>query len=63
MRSIDRFVICPVSAPILRSAWSVVRESGHILSEGAPRGFDVRAIADHLVADVGGVARAHHLRA
>lgn len=48
---------------ILRSAWSVVRESGHILLEGAPPGFDSRAIADDLSKTVRGVARAHHLHA
>ncbi|AUH35768.1 cation diffusion facilitator family transporter [Paracoccus tegillarcae] len=48
---------------ILRSAWSVVRESGHILLEGAPRGFDTRAIASDLAANIAGVARAHHIHA
>jgi cobalt-zinc-cadmium efflux system protein len=60
---IDPILSVLVVLLILRSAWSVVRESGHILLEGAPRGFDARAIADNLVADVAGVARAHHLHA
>ncbi|ETA49869.1 cation diffusion facilitator family transporter [Ponticoccus alexandrii] len=52
-----------VALLILRSAWSVVRESGHILLEGAPAGFDARAVATDLEATLPGVARAHHVHA
>ena len=48
---------------ILKSAWAVVRESGHILLEGAPRGLDSRAIAEAIVEGVPGVTRAHHIHA
>lgn len=48
---------------ILKSAWAVVRESGHILLEGAPRGLDSRAVADAIVEKVPGVSRAHHIHA
>ena len=48
---------------ILRSAVSVVRESGHILLEGAPHGFDASAIAADLEQTVPGVLRAHHIHA
>ena len=48
---------------ILRSAWSVVKESGHILLEGAPAGFDARAVTADLEANVPGVARVHHVHA
>ena len=48
---------------ILRSAWSVVKESGHILLEGAPDGFDARVITADLEANVPGVARVHHVHA
>ena len=48
---------------ILRSAWAVVRESGHILLEGTPRGFDPRAIAFDIEKNVSGVLRAHHIHA
>lgn len=44
-------------------AWAVVRESGHILLEGAPEGFDARAIASDLEETVPGVLRAHHIHA
>lgn len=47
---------------ILRSAWYVVRESGRILLEAAPRGFDTRAVARDL-ADIAGVEDVHHLHA
>ena len=48
---------------ILRSAWAVVRESGHILLEGAPRGLDSRAVAEIIVKEIPGVTRAHHIHA
>ena len=60
---IDPLLSVLVAALILRSAWSVVRESGHILLEGAPRGFDARRVAADLEDNVPGVARAHHLHA
>ena len=60
---IDPLLSVLVTALILRSAWSVVRESGHILLEAAPRGFDSRAVARDLETHVPGVARAHHIHA
>ncbi|MEX2629208.1 MAG: cation diffusion facilitator family transporter [Tistlia sp.] len=47
---------------ILRSAWYVVRESGRILLEAAPRGFDTRAVARDLKT-IEGVEDVHHLHA
>ena len=60
---IDPILSVLVAVLILRSAWAVVRESGHILLEGAPRGFDAAALAADLEATVPGVARAHHIHA
>ncbi|MGZ9812162.1 cation diffusion facilitator family transporter [Pseudoroseicyclus sp. H15] len=60
---IDPILSLLVGLLILRSAWSVVRESGHILLEGAPAGFDPRAVAADLEATLPGVARAHHVHA
>ncbi|UWQ22092.1 cation diffusion facilitator family transporter [Jannaschia sp. W003] len=60
---IDPILSVLVALLILRSAWSVVRESGHILLEGAPAGFDGRAVAADLVAAVPGVAQADHIHA
>ncbi len=59
---IDPILSVLVALLILRSAWSVVRESGHILLEGAPTGFDARVVADDLVA-LPGVAAADHIHA
>jgi cobalt-zinc-cadmium efflux system protein len=59
---IDPLLSVLVAIIILRSAWVVVRESGHILLEGAPRGFDSRDVA-RAVEDVPGVVRAHHVHA
>jgi cobalt-zinc-cadmium efflux system protein len=59
---IDPILSVLVALLILRSAWAVVRESGHILLEGAPAGFDARAVADDLAA-LSGVAAADHIHA
>jgi len=60
---IDPLLSIAVALIILRSAWRVVRESGHILLEGAPRGFDRRDVADAITADIPGVVRVHHIHA
>ena len=60
---IDPILSVLVALLILRSAWAVVRESGHILLEGAPAGFDARVITADLEASVPGVARVHHVHA
>lgn len=60
---IDPILSVFVAIIILRSAWHVVRESGHILLEGAPRGFDRREVAEAIVNEVPGVVRAHHIHA
>jgi cobalt-zinc-cadmium efflux system protein len=45
---------------ILGSSWSVLRDSVHILLEGAPRGIDTRGLGRRL-AEVPGVADVHDL--
>ena len=60
---IDPILSVLVALLILRSAWSVVKESGHILLEGAPEGFDAREVAADLEANVPGVVRVHHVHA
>ena len=52
-----------VALLILRSAWMVVRESGHILLEGSPGGFDAAAVAADLCAEVAEVREVRHLHA
>lgn len=60
---IDPLLSVLVALIILRSAWRVVAESGHILLEGAPAGIDNRAMAADLVASVPGVLDVHHVHA
>ena len=59
---IDPILSVLVALLILRSAWRVVRESGLVLLEAAPPGFDTQVALAHLNA-VPGVARVHHLHA
>ncbi len=58
---IDPLLSVLVAVLILRSAAILVRESGHILLEGAPAGIDRRQIARHLVDTVPGLADIHHV--
>jgi cobalt-zinc-cadmium efflux system protein len=60
---IDPILSVLVALIILRSAWHVVRESGHILLEGAPHGFDRRAVAASIKAAVPGVVDVRHIHA
>jgi len=60
---IDPLLSVLVALIILRSAWRVVAESGHILLEGAPAGVDSRALAADLVGQVPGVTDIHHVHA
>jgi cobalt-zinc-cadmium efflux system protein len=52
-----------VALLILRSAWMVVKESGHILLEGAPAELDNRVIAEDLTAHIPEVVDIHHIHA
>jgi cobalt-zinc-cadmium efflux system protein len=45
---VDPILSVLVSVLILRSAWSVVRDSGHILLEGTPPDFDAAAVTADL---------------
>ena len=60
---IDPLLSVVVACIILRSAWFLVRESGHILLEGAPDHLDVDQIRADLVAVVPGVEDVHHVHA
>lgn len=52
-----------VALILLRSAWSLTAQSGHILLEGAPRGLDVETVSADLAAHVEGVLDIHHAHA
>jgi cobalt-zinc-cadmium efflux system protein len=60
---IDPLLSVLVACIILRSAWFLVRESGHILLEGAPDHLDIDQISADLVAAIPGVENVHHVHA
>ncbi len=60
---IDPILSVLVALIILRSAWQVVRESGHILLEGAPSGVDSREIARDLTSAFPVIEDVHHVHA
>jgi len=60
---IDPLLSLVVGIIVLRSAWRVVAESGHILLEGSPAHFDSRAIGDDLRAALPFVLDVHHVHA
>jgi len=58
---IDPILSVAVAALILKSAWSLVKRSAHILLEGAPEWLDVETMQERIVARVSGVAEIHHV--
>jgi len=60
---IDPLLSIVVALIIVRSAWRVVAESGHILLEGSPRGFDSRLLRDQLRSSLPYVLDVHHVHA
>jgi len=60
---IDPLLSMLVSLLILRSGWSLTRESAHVLLEGTPEGFDVGRVEAELVGAVPGVCGVHHVHA
>ncbi len=60
---IDPILSVLVAFIILRSAWAVVAQSGHILLEGAPQGFDRRAVVKALCDDIPGLRNISHVHA
>ncbi|MDQ0314510.1 cation diffusion facilitator family transporter [Amorphus orientalis] len=59
--AIDPILSMVVSALILRTTIRLLRESSHILLEGAPSGIEPEAIAEDLTAMVPGVEKVHHV--
>ena len=60
---IDPLLSFAVVLLIVRSAWSLVRKSGHILMEGAPDGFDPKHLKRILMEPVPVVEGVHHVHA
>jgi cobalt-zinc-cadmium efflux system protein len=58
---IDPILSVAVAILILKSAWSLVKRSAHILLEGAPEWLDVPAMQERVVAGVPGVGEIHHV--
>lgn len=59
--AIDPILSIAVAMLILRSAWSLVRRSAHVLLEGAPDWLDVPAMQERIIAQVPQVAGVHHV--
>ena len=60
---IDPILSVLVALIILRSAWMVVRDSGHILLEGVPEDFSPKDAIAAIEAEVPAVTRVHHFHA
>ncbi|MBB3230923.1 cation diffusion facilitator family transporter [Halomonas stenophila] len=60
---IDPLLSLLVAALILRSAWRLTRESGHILLEGTPAEVDVGRIAQEIPERLAAVRDVHHVHA
>jgi len=60
---IDPLLSVLVALIILRSAWRVVKEAGHILLEGSPAGLDPREVRGALIERLPFVTDIHHLHA
>jgi cobalt-zinc-cadmium efflux system protein len=60
---IDPLLSIFVALIILRSAWRVVSEAGHILLEGAPPGFDIEGVGREICASIDYVVDIHHVHA
>ena len=60
---IDPILSIVITLLILRSAWLITKDAGHILLEGAPSGIDVREVQKDLEANVPDVQSVHHVHA
>jgi cobalt-zinc-cadmium efflux system protein len=58
---IDPILSVLVGLLVLRSAWRLVAEAGHILLEGAPAGVDALEIGPDIMANVPNVSDVHHV--
>ena len=58
---IDPILSVLVAGLILRSAWFLIKDSAHILLEGAPVNIDRRAIREDLLSHIEGLASLDHI--
>jgi cobalt-zinc-cadmium efflux system protein len=59
-RILDPIVSIGIGLFIIKSAWSIVAETVHILTEGTPRGIDLHEVAAY-IQSFPGVENVHHL--
>jgi len=60
---IDPLLSMLIALLILRSAWLITKDAGHILLEAAPSGLDVREVQRDLEATIPEVESIHHVHA
>ena len=60
---IDPLLSMLITLLILRSAWLITKDAGHILLEGAPTGLDVREVQKDLEVAIPNVLSIHHVHA
>ena len=58
---IDPILSLAVAGLILKSAWALVKRSGHVLLEGAPDWLNVEVMQEHIVRSVPSVSGIHHV--
>jgi cobalt-zinc-cadmium efflux system protein len=59
--AIDPILSALVAVLLFRGAWSLIREAGGLLLEGAPAGLDRDAIARDIETSIPGVREVHHV--
>ncbi len=59
-RVLDPLISIAIGLFIIKSAWSIVAETVHILTEGTPRGIDLHEVAAY-IQSFPGVKNVHHL--
>jgi cobalt-zinc-cadmium efflux system protein len=59
-RILDPIISIAIGLFIIKSAWSIVAETVHILTEGTPRGIDLHEVAAY-IKSFPGVLNVHHL--
>jgi cobalt-zinc-cadmium efflux system protein len=60
---IDPILSILLSVLVCRGAWSLLRQSYHVLMEGTPAGLDMPALRRTVVDEVAGVVEVHHVHA
>jgi cobalt-zinc-cadmium efflux system protein len=60
---IDPLLSVLITLLILRSAWLITKDAGHILLEGAPSDVDIREVEKDLEATIPDVLSVHHVHA